>query len=646
MPDAARTYVGSPDASCPLVLRPTEIEVYRAPERLSAYEWACRSLRVVAGPYKGQLWKPEISPYAHGIMDTYDAEYVRKIYIIAPSQTTKTTIAYACMLAALCRKLCSVGVGMPDEKAIKRIFQEKMIPYVRSIKALRTQLHPDPRLATTNEEIAFASGERIYGMWAGSESRMSSVSMEQVVIDEEDAYQDKGAVQSQEERTTAYEHLGTSKVLRVSKPRGVEEEGSIWRDAKAEAQAWMNWEARCPSCSTYQVMDDANIKAVWGNEEPPQDRKAQAQEILRRHLARYECPHCGYQWSDEARNVAVRNGRWVPDRIVEKPTVVCFHLRSWESILVSLSKVLHDWFAAQGDPRRLRNYDNNHKAVPYKVITRETPREAVRQRIPEDHVAMTAPPAAWALTCGIDAQLTGKYFVVRAWGRDLSSWLVQRGFVRSWEGLEEVLATTYPVAGNSEDRMPIWRACIDIGGTKTEDMGVSMTEETKMWLRESEGRFPVFGVKGAAHAQSVNVRPTVVGSEPGIPRKYQMANLVIYMLDTKELKDLVRYRMSPKSQTPMWLHAESRPGELDEYVSHMTAERLVTRKNGTQYWDAAGRANHYFDCEVYAAAAADPLFAPPLHLLPESVVIRPEAPRKTSNPGSRLSGMRRSPFAR
>ena len=635
----------------PIVFCAGEKEVFRAAVWQSTFDWACQTLRVVAGPYKNQLWKPDVSPYAKGIMDAFDREEVRKIYIIAPSQTTKTTIAYACLLAALCRKLTSVGVGMPDEKAIKRIFQEKLIPYVTSIKALRRILHADPRLATTNEEIAFGSGERIYGMWAGSESRMSSVSMEMVVVDEEDAYQDKGAVQSQEERTTAYEHLGTSKVIRVSKPRGTEKEGSIWKDAKAEAQVWMKLEAKCPSCGTYQVMDDSNIRAVWDQgEEPPENRGEQAKEILRRRLARYECPHCKYLWSDEARKVAVVNGRWVPDKNVSMPTVVCFHLRSWESVLVSLSKVLHDWFTSQGDPRRLRNYDNNHKAVPYKVITRETPREAVRERIPEEHVAMTVPPGTWAVTCGIDVQLTGFYFVVRAWERSLTSWLVQRGFVGTWTDLETVLGTTYPVAGDEESLVPIWRACIDIGGTKTEqqaqEQGVSMTEETKLWLREQEGRFPVFGVKGAAHAQAVNVRPTVVGSEPGIPKKFQVANLVIYMLDTKAIKDVIRYRMSPKSQTPMWLHAESRPGELDEYVNHMTAERLETRKNGTQFWDAAGRANHYFDCEVYAAAAADPLFAPPLHMLPEPVVIRPEAPKLIRKTTSRLSGIRRSPFAR
>lgn len=640
----------------PLEFTPEECEVYRAAPTFSTFDWARQHMRMVSGPYKGQLWRPDVSPFARAIMDLFDTPSLRKLFIIAPSQTTKTTIAYACVLASLCRKLRPVGIGMPDELAVKRKFDETLSPYVRSIHELRRQLHPDPRIATTRGEIVFASDERIYGMWAGSESRMSSVSMEVVVIDEEDAYTDRGAVQSMEERVTAYERMGASKIIRVSKPCGTEEESTIWRDAKAEGQVWLRLRAKCPACGTVQEMDDSRIKAVWPQgEERPEDRAERARQILRRDLARYECEQCGYMWSDAARDVAIRRGGLVPDREVENPQIAVVQIRSWESPLIRMSKVLHDWFVAQNNPRRLKNYDNNHKAVPYRVVTRETPETALRERISEGRPALVAPAETWALTCGIDAQMTGFWFVVRAWARNLESWLVHQGFLQSWNDVEDLLRTRYPVQGRDDVTAPIWRAGIDIGGgvgRETEEgdegMGVTMSQETKLWLQENYGQFPVYGVKGAARPMAVTVKPSVVGIDPAVQKKFRLGELVIYMLDTKDLKDAVHFRLTSKRcTTPMWLHGESSPGELDVYVKQMTAERLVTSKSGRQQWDAGSRANHLFDCEVYAAACADPMWAPPMIMLPEPYLVRPEPEKsKRNTASSRLAGLRRSPYAR
>ena len=606
----------------PFALLPGEAAVFRKPPRLSTYDWTRTTLRVVAGPYKGHLWDPRIAPYAKGIMDHFDRPEVRKIFIIAPSQTTKTTIAMSCQLAEMSRKLCTCGYGTADERSAQRKFDEAIAPYVRSIKTLADAL--EVRNGINRTEIKFRDGSSLDAMWSGSEASMSAISRRIVVIDEEDAYQDRHAAATMEERVSFFAHLGQSKIIRVSKPRGMEDASTIWADAQAQAQVWYAWEAVCPACHAPQVMDDRHIKAVDGERNP--------RAIRERKLARYHCQACGYAWTDQGRDMAVRRGRWaaghmeggvwVPGGAAERPTVVAFHLRAWETILTSLSEVLATWWEAQGDPARLQRYDNNIKAVPYRLVTRETSESRIAAMIDPDRPPQVMPCEALALTCGIDVQMTGFWFVVRAWARSGESWLVDYGFLPDWAAVENLLFDTrYPVEGLEGATAPIWRAAMDIGGGKRderEDQGWSKTDEIKGWLQANGLRGAVYGVKGSSRDMTVSVKATSMGSNPKIKAQYQEyhGKLPLFLLDTKALKDLIHYRLAPESSQPMRLHAATGP----DYVRHIASEKKRVVK-GKETWESGGRANHLLDCEVYAAACADPLWTPSLRLLADPVRI-------------------------
>ncbi|MGE4193088.1 MAG: terminase gpA endonuclease subunit [Pseudodesulfovibrio sp.] len=621
----------------PIDFYPSEKAVFAKPERVSTYDWCRSNLRVVEGPYEGQLWSPEVAPYARHIMDVADRPEVRELYTLGPSQTTKTTIAYAIMLASQVRKAKVQGVGMPDEKNCAKVFDKKLHKYFQKNKRLRSRLASvrDP-LQTT--EIKLAGGS-IVGMWSGSEASQRSISMEEVLADEPDTYQSQQSLASMRERVRTFEKIGTSKFICVGKIMGTENESISWKAAVARGQVWYRYHARCPICGHVHPMDDRNIKALGGEKDP---------KVIRgRNLARYFCPECKNPWSDTLRDMAVKNGIWRPGRMVEgrwepsdrikKPTVVVFQIRSWESTLVSLSTVLADWFEAQGSPALLRNYDNDHKATPYKVVTRETSVTKVRQLI-TDHPPMVAPSWTWAVTLAADHQLGGLPFVVRAWGKDRSSMLLQAGWVNSLEELEPILDYMWPVQGNQSVVAPVWRAAVDIGGTKRQDeadkgeLGISMTDEVKAWLQENFWRGNLFGVKGAARAMNVSVKATTVAAAPNVRRDDQasVGKMVIYMLDPKSLKDIVHYRLNSESRQPMWLHAEMddngnpRPGLLNDYIKQMTAERLTLGDKGQEIWDAGRRANHFFDCEYYNAALVDPFWTPAFNMLPEPYLIYPQ----------------------
>lgn len=637
----------------PIKFYPSEIAVFQRPERISTFDWCRGNLRVVEGPYEGQLWSPDVAPYAEFIMDALDRQELREAYILGPSQTTKTTIAYGYCLASQVRKPKIQGIGMPDEKSCQKVYDKKLHKYFRKNKQLRNML-ASVREPLQSTEVKL-NGGAIVGMWSGSEASQRSISIEEMLSDEPDTYQFQQSLASQRERVRTFERMGTSKFICVGKVIGTERESISWKAANSRGQVWYRYHARCPICGHVHPMDDRNIKALNGSKDP--------KEIRGKDLARYYCPECKNPWSDSLRDMAVKRGGWKPGRMVEgrwdpveqisRPTVVVFQIRSWESTLVSLSTVLADWFEAQGNPTLLQNYDNDHKATPYKTVTRETSISKVRALITK-HPPMVAPSWTWAVTMAADHQLGGLPFVVRAWGKGWQSMLLQRGWVNSLQELEQVLDYQWPVDGDDGVFAPIWRACVDIGGTKKEEerdkaeLGISMTEEVKAWLQENYWRGNLFGVKGAARAMSMSVKPTSVPSAPNVKRKHQPAagKMVIYMLDPKQLKDRVHYRLNPESHQPMWLHAEvdengnPRPGMLNDYINQLTAERLTINDKGKEVWDAGRRANHFFDCEYYNTALVDPFWTPSFQMLPEPYLIYPQPSPEQGNPKKKNKGRR------
>lgn len=613
----------------PLKLFPGEMQVLAPRPTMSTADFAEKHFVLVAGSYAGQRFRHDFAPYARGIMDAFDKPYVREVIVAGCSQTVKTSAGYACLAAEMWREPSASGLGMPDEKVAKRIIKEKLGPHFLRSPELRGLL-PDSDKSVQSLGIITRSAT-LHGMYAGSEASMSSVSMRVLMIDEEDAYADKSSVDTMIERTIGYPV--DRKIIRVSKPRGNEHQSTIWKALSEDAQVVYQYRAVCPKCGHAQVMDHKHIRVP--------DKMRDPAKIRHQKLAYYECQGCGAHWNDYTRNIAIKNGHWFSEHEVSRPETVAFHIPAWISRYVSLSTVAAAWFAAveAGTPRAMMKFDNDYCAKPHKVVAVETNKSRARKLVDHRLPPLVVPAEAVALTCGIDMQMTGFWFVVRAWGRQMQSWLVQYGWLNTFADVEElVFRTRYPVEGRDDVVMPIWRAGTDIGGgkDKNNEHGWSKTDEVKAWLYEvenyaREGIYPgvVYGVKGASRAQQHTVQPSSMGGQPGVPAKFQQ-KVPLYLIDTPEIKDKIHLvRLSPDSRQPMWLHSQT--GE--DYFKQIFAEKRVPDGKGGFKWEAKKRDNHLFDCEVYAAACADPVWTPSLltlgspYLLPKNpVILAPSTP--------------------
>ena len=590
-------------SAAPILFRSVELYDYRARPRIGTAEWAAKNMRMVSGPYKGQLWNIRVTPYARGIMDAFDRLHVRKILIIAPSQVGKSTVADSCFFSALSRWTDNWGIGMPDIEAVRKYFTGRLASWFQIIPDLRRLLRGKDSL--NNFFISLQGGASVLGMWSGSDSSMRAESMPLVLIEEEDAFADPGAAQIMEERTTAYDELQKSKIIRVCRPKGSEDQSSIWNAAKAEAQAWCVYEARCPVCQFYVRMEHSRIEAINGSTDPRQIRQEK--------LGRYRCPECGNLWNDAFRNLAIQNGRWVSTTgDMEDATILAFHLRQWESPLVSLSEVLAKWFEARKDPRRMQLFDNNVCAKPYKFVQLETDDEALARRIDPDLPPGMVPDWAVALTFSADMQMDHFFYSVAAHGLGPSGperlHILDYGRVASFADLESVVfGAMWRKADGSQWR--VWRGALDTGGTVHERSEDSRTVQAYAWLR---GLRPgvMFGTKGMSR-ETPGVLIRVSGTEMDARGRRLPHGLALHLINGGAFKRLAFWRLAEGAEEePITFHGGTTP----DYLKQIASERLEKDKRGVEVWKRF-RANHYLDCLVGHLALEHWQWAPSLQAL-------------------------------
>ena len=386
------------------------------------------------------------------------------------------------------------------------------------------------------------------------------------------------------------------KQLKISTP--TTEAGPIWK-AFQSCAARFYFYARCPKCGHFQ-----RLYFTGPNGEPRTrwPEAARDPDLIEEHrLAWYECALCADKWDDYKRDKAVAAGQWREERTgleleahleAHRPRRVGFHLSALYSPMVSLSEVVGGLPALQG---RQDEAPGLHERLFGRALG-GLPRGA--QRGPHPGPARRQAPAALCpgggrvatLVAGVDTQQDHFVYVIRAigWGPTEESWKVREGVVHSFEALEQVLwADAYQdIEGN---RYIVQLTGIDAMGTRTKAI--------YDWARMRRGT--VYAIQGTTRItkpvefSKIDFYP---GTNTAIP-----GGLILAKLHVNFFKNALSAKLAiaPDDPGAFHLHAES----TEDYARQMTAEYLDDKD---QTWKCPEKkANHFWDCEVYALAMAD-----------------------------------------
>ena len=632
-----------------LTLTEGECLVFKKPPAVSVSEWALKNVIVPDGPFRGGRMRRDVNPFIFPIMDAFGRRGLKQVAVCGSAQSGKTLMLYSCLGFAAAFMHDPKMLTMPDEGTLASVVGEKLLPFFQNtplLKRLTSKVRADSLRLKDGSSLLFRS--------AVAKAQRASISVRVLGMDEETLYPASSLSQGDAvaeflERVTSYQE--DAKVVRISKPIGGES-NTIWQ-AIVNSSCTLAYALKCPACACQQFARPAGLVIVdeLGNEDQnPEDPNL----VKDRKLGRYRCEGCGALWDDLMRDQAVAKGNWqsvklklVGQDIVielqtapENPDSLGFWLPGVLSQAISLSEVAAQMLACgrSDSPEDMQTYINGKWALPYAAITVQPLKKQILARIDNFLPARTVPHGAYALTCGIDAQKHGFYYMVLAWMWNrqkkipTSKYIIDYGRLLSFEDLLAfLLEVNYveldPKGQPLEKLHGIWRAAIDTGGGESAEGGdYSRTQEIYEFVRGFSNQGPLWAIKGASRELDKAVRWRVLDRMPGTGKPIPNG-LTLYHLDTGRLKSaLFTSLLDEDSPRPIKIFGapdmeNDDPPDHTELIRHLTAERQIITPKGKRVWKKIHNDNHFLDCLVYALACGDVNWTPSLHhyLLSESV---------------------------
>jgi len=618
-----------------LIFAKGERHVFRRREKISVSQWAAKSIIVQDGPYRGARMRLDVTPYLVGIMDAWGQPGVEEVTVCGAPQTGKTLALYAALGYAIDRRPGTKMLGMPDDNVLRRVETEKLKPLLEASPVLKNLTG-----RMTSGHIRLKDGSSLFLSSSQSPSQRASITVQDLFLDEEDLYQPQAGkgdpVADFIERTRSYSF--NRKIMRVSKPVG-DAGSSIWRAITRDMDATLAFQVICPSCFGRQFMTREGVVSLPitknGREEEPGPR-----EILLEKLGRYRCEHCSALWNDTLRDLAVSRGRWAPVSLDEDKSVPRFNpaveipkarrLGFWLPAILSRAVSLSEAAAGhlkaetEADPEKKQAHANGLWALPYVATVVEPDEKLILGRRDFELPARSAPYGTVALTCGLDTQKRGFYYLVEAWLPNMSRVIIDYGRLAEFDDVNRLIwENSYPVLGpdgqESGGYLEIWRAAIDTGGTAT-DGSYTRTEEVYEHVR-MYGFERLHAAKGASRDQASAVRWSVLDRLPSRQTRIP-GGLMLYTVDTGKIKEKIFVMLlDPEARRTIGLYGhdparEDQAGLHDDLASQLCAERQVRSATGRLVWEQIRKDNHYLDCLMLAEACGDVSWTPSVdHLI-------------------------------
>jgi phage terminase large subunit GpA-like protein len=565
----------------------SERRAFCAPERLRISEWTEKyrvqpaSVAAEAGPLRLSR-----TPYIYGLCDAFNEPGVEEVVFLKPIQ-----VGYSTFLESLVGYVVDNDPGpillvLPSKEAAQEVMDERIRPLIENTSALKRHASPHAHDSTLTA-VKFDTCS-LYMGWSGSPSTLARRAVRFVLFDEVDKFpknsgREASPISLGTERTATYGYR--RRVLIGSTP--TLDTGAIW-------VAWLacgdkrRYYVPCPHCGEFQPLVFGQIKYPKLN---IADKSLCADTIEAHDLAHYECVSCNAPIQNNAKSKMLSRGVWLSEGQTidrdgtikgQKPKAkrVGFWINSIYSPWRSFSAVAAEFLRSQGNPSRMQNFRNSWLAEPFVEIVKSSTVADFRK------LTVGAPPdgivPAWAayIVASADVQKDRMYWIVRAWGANYQSQLIDYGVCGNFEELKQkTLETQFILAADGTTS----RAHVLMVDARYRQ------EEVYEFSKQDERINVTMG--NPSDSQKMLCVRTAAAENWGIK---------LWMLNTQLLKD----RMASLRYLPgRWL-LNSKVDDV--YLQHLASEQKQLVK-GVEMWvvKTQGAQNHYFDCETYSVAGAE-----------------------------------------
>ena len=560
------------------------VQVLRPVERVPVSKWA-EANRVlpdsnsIPGP-----WRNSVTPYLVEIMDAFSDEMVEEIIFVKPTQVGGTSAMENMLASAIAQDPAPAMCVYPSDDLAERTVESKLDPMIKSCKTLaaKYRINDSKKLALKFTDMV------VYLTGANSPADLASTNIRYLFMDEVDKFpgaskKEADPVSLAKERTKTFFNR---KIFMASTP--TLKTGHIWK-AKEAADVEKHYFVPCPHCGAFIELKFAQIK--WPSKEDVPESADRAE------MATYVCQECGCVITDQDKGKMLAAGRWKPVRQkTQHPKSVAFWMNTLYSPFTRFSDIAREFMRSKDDPELLHNFANSWLAEPWEDTKLKTNAEMVMERQTETP-EWTLPPWTKLVTGGIDVQENCLYWTIRAWGDYMTSQNISHGQALSMGEVERIMNTELTMPNG--EKVMVNLALMD-SGDQTEDV-YEFCALNSDWALPCKGTTTML-----SHYRLSTVNKA--GSRAN--------GMTLVLVDGGKYKDQIAARMRKENGTGAWMVYQG--CDLD-YAEQVTAEHKITERSGgkeVQRWvlKTSHADNHYLDCEVYAAAAADVLGVRNLYL--------------------------------
>ncbi|MFX3635444.1 MAG: phage terminase large subunit family protein [Candidatus Pristimantibacillus sp.] len=554
----------------------SSLQVLKPPEKLTVSEWADRyrilDMKTSAEPGR---WSTDRTPYLRGIMDAFTNPLIEEIVFVKPTQVGGTEALNNMFGYVVAQDPGPALVVYPMLELAEHVSKNRLQPMVKLSPVLNEHYKDDESKVL---ELQF---DGMYAVIAGANSpaSLSSRAMRYLFMDEVDKYP-KNAGKEADPRSLARERTKTfaynKKIIQTSTP--TLKSGPIW-------QAWVSVDVQlyyyvpCPHCAQFQTF---KLKQIKFDSSLPRD------EV--RSTAFYECESCQTPIRDVHKAQMLRGGEWRDLNGSTKPGgKTGFHINALYSPWVRFGDVAYEFLSSKRSPEELMNFINSWLAEPWENTQIKMNSDKILEKVSGFEEGVV-PDRTILLTAGVDVQKDRFYYTIRAWGEGMTSSNIRHGVVETWPQIEDVMNISYCSRDGSEYFVNL---CAIDSGYNADDTYTFCTQNSE-WA---------VAVKGSSNELPTKYRLTKIDRE-----ERNMYGISLYLVYGDYYKDFISNRIARKpDETGGWFVYDN--CDL-EYAEQVTAEEKVLEKRGKrdiEVWrpKTSHADNHYLDCEVYAAFAAD-----------------------------------------
>lgn len=618
------------------------LQAARSKPLRSLQQWIEDEVYLADGPSEGFRYSFDRQPVQKLIVMEIDSGNWQEIYILGPSQSGKTLIAFVYpLLYHLTEMGESLVMGVPEARMADDKFKVDILPPMKAsprLASLIPEKGPGSKGGVVRDTVTLQNAAKMKIMTrSGSDQSKAGFTSRVVVVTEAAGF---SRVSETSREANPLRQLQARQRAYDAEDRRLYVEGTVTIEED------LPWSARSDS-SNSRIVSECPWCAEWIL--PEREHLVGFQEAESSgeagRLAYWVCPECGGEINDDQRRDMVAKARLLHEGqsidssgnvVGERPDTSRLWVRytAWHNMFVSTATLgQEEWRASRVDPEDPAFEDVEKErcqfvwAKPYKpqVLEREPLRIQQITRKRDDFPRGVCPTDTTHLACGVDMGLHSAWFVVlagRACGkthyvnygpidvpsRDLP---VEQAVAIALEELRDSLELGYRWTGGKNSlRVPdqVW---IDSNYLTDEIFAFCR----KHGARSRSGRYvPILG-RGSGQMQAIYQAPTKRGGGiVEIGTRWHMSlhkaqRCFQIFTDSDHWKDQVHHAFFLDDDKPGCSTLFSAPqAEHKLFGRHITNEQrnveFVPGRGEVLKWDRRG-AQHLLDAAQYARAALD-----------------------------------------